>query len=206
MPSCPWDTRSSSPQWIAFWELKSPGKLFHRRCELRARRAQSSRCPAVSLEAFHAQLALPPALTFLSGHWWGRTGKKANLYLSFCPRAVKIVCCGTTSSFLTTEGLCFNFYLRIFNYCPFSLSLDSSAHAIVFSNSRCQNLGLGWGQWTLNPTLVQKKLLLKKKKIKQEKKNQDGKPWCCVSCCVLKKRKNTIFVIKKRKLEMCWCF
>lgn len=105
--------------------------------------------------AFHVELALPPAWMFLLERCWGRTGgEEQTIYLNFYPRSVKIVVrCGATSFFLTVEGLCLNFSCKLLTIVSFSPPLDSSAHAIVFSNSRCQSLGLGWGQWTLTQSL-----------------------------------------------------
>lgn len=204
MPSRPWDTHSSSPQWIAFSELKSPGKISQRRCELKPGGAwsavpQSPRClgsvcpagaerPALhsvlaapGTRGFHIPLALPPALTFLSGHWWGKTGgKEQNLYLSFCPRTVKIVCCGATSSFLTGEGLCFKFYLQTFNSCTFFMTIGFICPHNCLQQFKMSKLGAGVRLVNTKPKACPKEIAVKK--TKQKKKRWKALMLCLMLC------------------------
>lgn len=110
---------------------------WHRIC------SRPGKVPCSSRSTEHSWL--PPALPFLLAQCWGRMGgEQQNDFSQLLPHPVqRAVCCGAASFFLTVEGLHLNFSGKLFTLVPFSPPLDSSAHTIVFSNSRCQNLGLG---------------------------------------------------------------
>lgn len=69
-------------------------------------RAQCGVLGAPGTRGFSHPVSTSSSLNIFIGTLVGDNGgKRANLYLSFCPRTVKIVRCGATSSFLTGEGL-----------------------------------------------------------------------------------------------------
>lgn len=91
-----------------------------------------------------ALLASSSLNVFVGSVGAGWEEKSRTISLNSHPHPVqRAACCGAASFFLTVEGLRLNFSGKLFTVVSFSPPLDSSAHAIVFSNSRCQNLGLG---------------------------------------------------------------
>lgn len=96
-------------------------------------------------------------------------GKRANLYLSSCPHTVKIVCCGTTSSFLTGEGLCFKFYLQTFNSCTFFMTIGFICPHNCLQQFKMSKLGAGVRLVNTKPKACPKEIAVKKTKQKKKR-------------------------------------
>lgn len=136
---------------------------------------------------------VPPALTFLLGHWWGRTGGKEQIFnLSFCPRTVKIAPCSATSSFLTGEGLCFNFYRQTFNCCTFFTTISFICPHNCLQQFKMSKFGAGVRSVNTKPKACPKEIAVKK--TKQEKKKKKMESPDAVSHAVYLKRGKILYL------------